>query len=79
MTSGETYRLKAAELRARASEELPGSRVRLELESLARSYARLAQDADRNAHIDLVYETPPARPAERPTQQQQQIQPDSED
>jgi hypothetical protein len=79
MTSGETYRLKAAELHARASEELPGSRVRLELESLALSYVRLALDADRNAQTDLVYETPPARPAERAAQQQQQIQPDSDD
>jgi hypothetical protein len=36
----------------------------------------LADQADKKAKVDLVYETPPARPS---LQQQQQPQPDAKD
>lgn len=42
--------------------------------TLALSYMRLAQLADKNARTDLVYETPPFRPSAQPVQQQQQQQ-----
>jgi hypothetical protein len=42
--------------------------------TLALSYMRLAQLAEKNAKTDLVYETPPFRPAAQPKQQQQQQQ-----
>jgi len=40
--------------------------------TLALSYMRLAQLADKNARTDLVYETPPFRPSAQLVQQQQQ-------
>ena len=41
---------------------------------MARSYHRLAQQAERNAQTDVTYETPPLRPAAAPPAQQQQQQ-----
>ncbi len=35
--------------------------VRAELEGLAAGYIRLAEQAERNSHIDVFYETPPAK------------------
>ena len=46
MTPGEQYRLKSAELEAKARQSEP--HLRAELEQLARSYLRLAAQADRN-------------------------------
>jgi hypothetical protein len=60
MSGGSAYRLKAAELAARATTEQDPS-TRAELESLALAYLRLADQADRNQASDLVYETPPSR------------------
>lgn len=58
MTSGDQYRKRAAELKAQAATEHEW-RVKSELEVLARSYRRLADQADRNAiPNDIVYETP---------------------
>jgi hypothetical protein len=77
MGAGDAYRVKAAEISAKARGEA-NTPWRLELENLALSYLRLADQADRNAQVDLVYETPPAPPApeHRPVaQQQQQPQP----
>ena len=68
MTPAETYRVKAAEFRAKAEQETHPS-MRAELERLTQSYLRLAEQADHNARMDLVYETPPKRPS---VQQQQQ-------
>jgi hypothetical protein len=65
MTAGGSYRLKSAELHAKAKTE-SNSEARTELEFLAQSYLRLAEQADRNAQLDLTYETP----LSRPTQQQ---------
>jgi hypothetical protein len=58
MTSGDEYRLKAAELRAKATQET-SSGVRTELSTLAAAYMRLADQAERNT--DAVYETPPPK------------------
>jgi hypothetical protein len=83
MTSGDLYRAKAADLNARAARERTPA-LRSELENLALAYLRLAEQADRNARTDLVYESPspraapPAQPQQQ-QQQQQQPQPKTED
>jgi hypothetical protein len=51
MPSAERYRTLAAELHARARHE-----VSAEWETLAASYLRLAEQADRNSHNDVTYE-----------------------
>ena len=58
MTTGDECRARAANLRARAKREAKPS-IRAELEALARSYLRLAEQADRNSHTDIVYEWVP--------------------
>jgi hypothetical protein len=73
MTQGETYRVKAAELHAQAKQDANPD-TRAELERLAKSYLRLAEQADRNSQTNVVYETPPWRPVE-----QQQIHPKKND
>ena len=70
--SGDQYRKRAAELDAQAKTELRPT-VRDELERLALSYLRLAEQADQNELIEVVYETPP-QPTVQQQQQQQQIQ-----
>ncbi len=60
MTTGDDYRVKAAELRARARSETDPA-IGAELESLARAYLRLAEQAERNSQLDLSYETPPRK------------------
>jgi len=46
---------------------------------MAHAWQRLAEQANRNSKLDLVYETP-ARSEQQPAiQQQQQIQPDGSD
>jgi hypothetical protein len=65
MAAGDQYRGRAAELSAKAQWETdPG--IRIEYENLALAYLRLAEQADRNARADIVYEPPPERPALRP-------------
>ncbi len=57
MQPQDEYRVKAAELRAKARKETsPG--LHSELEFLARGYLRLAGEAERNSHSDVSYETP---------------------
>jgi hypothetical protein len=51
MRLGDGYRAKAAEIAAKPAH---GAR-RVELESLARAYLRLAEQADRNSKTDIVY------------------------
>jgi hypothetical protein len=63
MSAGDQYRVKAAELRARAHQE--PAETQAELEALAQSYLRLADQAERNSQTDIVYETP-SRKAEVP-------------
>jgi hypothetical protein len=76
MPPGDEYRKKAAELIARSVQEAdPFQRV--DLQNLAQAYLRLAEQAERNAATDIVYETPRR---DRPhVQQQQQLQPPRED
>jgi hypothetical protein len=57
MTPWDEYRVKAAELHARAACENDLA-LRIELENLARSYLRLAEQAEQNSRLDLTYETP---------------------
>ena len=56
MTARQEYLLKAAELSAMAQVETVHA-DRLEFENLARSYLRLAKQAERNAKADLAYRT----------------------
>jgi hypothetical protein len=70
MTPADTYRIKAVQLLASARFERTPAR-RLEVEHLAASYRRLAEQADRNSEIDVVYETPPMQqPGVQPSKPQ---------
>ncbi len=57
MTAGDHYRNKAVEFRAKAQVESDLKR-KAEFENLARAYLRLADQAERNSHLDVAYETP---------------------
>lgn len=57
MAAGDDYRHIATEFRAKAqSENDPEQKT--EFEILARAYMRLADQAERNSHLDVTYETP---------------------
>ena len=58
MSAGENYRIKAAEMRARARRETSESQ-RAEYLRLAQAYMRLSRQAELNQANDIVYETPP--------------------
>jgi len=78
MTSADHYRTLAADCAARARNETDPA-TKAEWELMGASYRRLAEQADRNARTDIVYETPrqPAQPqAQQQAQQQQQPQAD---
>jgi hypothetical protein len=62
MAAGDQYRVRAAEFEAKAKCE-SNPEIQASFEHLARSYRRLAEQADRNSLTDLVYEVPPLRPA----------------
>jgi hypothetical protein len=72
MSSADQYRARAADMTAKAKVE-SNPVLRAQFENLCRAYLRLAEQAERNALTDLVYETP--LPAPRGLQQQQQTQP----
>ncbi len=55
MTPAETYRAKAAELNANALKQT-SKQLKRECAALAQAYLRLAEQADRNAQCDVVYE-----------------------
>jgi len=57
MPAGDEYRNKAAEIMEKAKDEAD-PRLCAELAKLVYAYLRLAEQADRNALTDLVYETP---------------------
>jgi hypothetical protein len=63
MTSGDRYRVKAVELRAKAQQE-SNPQTQAELEGLAAAYVRLAEQAERNSLTDIVYEPPPPKPVD---------------
>ena len=70
------YRALAADCDARArNERMPEFQQHWQM--LAKSYRHLAEQAERNARTDIVYE-PPERPR-AVQQQQQQSQPTKED
>jgi hypothetical protein len=60
MSMRDHYRTKAAEFHARARNEYD-TKARHEYENLARQYLRLAEQAERNEFVDLVYEPPPPK------------------
>jgi len=60
MSMRDEYRTKAAEYEARALCESDRG-ARLHFASLAKDYLRLAELADRNAQIDLIYERQPRK------------------
>ena len=57
MSAVNDYRAKAAHLRALARLETKSALGR-EYDRLARAYVRLAEQAERNSHTDVVYEPP---------------------
>jgi hypothetical protein len=66
MALGDQYRARAAELMIKAQGESAPS-IRQEYENLGLAYLRLAEQADRNAVTDLVYEHAPERPSGPPS------------
>ena len=57
MTPADRYRVKAAELAARARSE-SSQHLQIEFATMSASYLRLAEQADRNADNDVIYEPP---------------------
>jgi hypothetical protein len=57
MTPGDEYRVKAAELRAKAAHERDPA-IRADFDNLASAFLRLAALAERNNLNDISYETP---------------------
>ena len=60
MNPADQYRTRAAQLRALA-QEVDSPFLRSEWQHLARCYVLLAEQADKNAHLDAVYEPAPPR------------------
>ncbi len=60
MGQADEYRVKAAAFRAEARHVRDLS-VRVNLESLARAYVRLAEQAEKNRHLDITCEPPPPK------------------
>jgi len=58
MTLRQQYLLRAAELSAKAQAESDHT-LKEEFQNLARAFLRLAEQAERNSHADIVYELPP--------------------
>jgi hypothetical protein len=65
MTTGDQYRVKAAEFHAHA-QCATNSELKRQFEDLSLAYLRLAEQADRNATIELVYEPPPPKLSDGP-------------
>jgi len=57
MTKADHYRTRAAEFAALSYKEKNPAR-QLEYAKMAKSYLRLAEQADRNSETNVVYETP---------------------
>jgi hypothetical protein len=65
MNPADEYRAKAAHLRALARLEAKSTLGR-EYDRLGRAYVRLAEQAERNSHTDVVYEPPVRDYSSRP-------------
>jgi hypothetical protein len=63
----------------RVAERTTELAARAELIKMAHAWQRLAEQANRNSKLDLVYETPAKSEQQPATQQQLQIQPDGSD
>jgi hypothetical protein len=63
MNAGDNYSAKALALLAKAEVE-KDPELAAEFENLARSFLLLAEQAERNTHFDISYETPPPKPRE---------------
>lgn len=63
MNAGDNYSAKALALLAKAEVE-KDPELAAEYENLARSFLLLAEQAKRNTHFDISYETPPSKPRE---------------
>lgn len=72
MTAVDEYHAKANEFLAKAKRVIDPA-LRGQYQQLGQSYLRLAEQAERNQHSDIVYETP-SRPAMQQQQQQQHHQ-----
>ena len=70
MNTWDEYRVKAAEIAARAACET-NPQIQADLDSLARSYLRLAMQAEQNNRLDLTYETPSAKDNDDPATKRQ--------
>src|SRR5262249_62185133 len=55
MAAGDQYRIKAAEFHARAQSEA-SPRIRDQFENLAKAHLRLAEQADLNERVEVVYD-----------------------
>jgi hypothetical protein len=58
MIPHQQHLLRAAELSAKAQAENDHAH-KVEFQNLARAFLRPAEQAERNKHTDMVYETPP--------------------
>jgi hypothetical protein len=61
MSKPEEYRRKAAQCFL-VAEETTSVANRLALMEMARAWLHLAEQAEKNSHSDLTYETPPPQP-----------------
>jgi hypothetical protein len=64
MIPHQQHLLRAAELSAKAQAENDHAH-KVEFQNLARAFLHLAEQADRNKHTDMVYETPPKKDGDR--------------
>jgi hypothetical protein len=60
MTAADQYRVKALGFFAKAETE-NNPEIRTEFKNLGRAYSRLAEQAERNAQLDVTYEPPPPK------------------
>jgi hypothetical protein len=73
MATGDEYRIKAADMNAKATGEA-SPQTRSELKKLVFAYLRLADHADRNANLAPLADPPKSPVPKSPVLQQQQPQ-----
>jgi hypothetical protein len=74
MDRADEHRRRAADC-LHMADRVVDHQFKASLIDMAGAWVRLAEQADRNRSVDLVYETPPRPPAHAAQQQQQQQQP----